>query len=152
MEYAHICQERWRHDFSGFDHIQSYLLGPTWSVFDIFEAATSGSKMCARIVVPALAPSLLRRSQWHFADTYVCGSGVHCKISAQLFKAIFNRKKYHISYTFLQICFRYSYETWQGHCLGYGALCLGIWFLMCIRSYVKIYTIFESYWWIFAYV
>ena len=31
----------------------------------------SGSKMCAQIIVPTLAPSLLQRSQWYFADTYL---------------------------------------------------------------------------------
>ena len=35
--------------------------------------------MCARIFVPALAPSLTQRSELYFADTYTLGGpGVQC--------------------------------------------------------------------------
>ena len=46
------------------------------NVFDRFKATATaggggGSKMCARSFMPNLAPSILQRSQWHFADTYL---------------------------------------------------------------------------------
>ena len=44
----------------------------TYNVFDRFEgtAAGGGPNMCAQIFVPDLAPLILERSQWYFADTY----------------------------------------------------------------------------------
>ena len=80
-----------------------------WNLYglDWFEAAAAESKMCYQIFVPDLAPSILQRYRWYFANIYIY-------ISCSRFHgmaAIFHGKKSHFC-TFLPVYFGYSNETW----------------------------------------
>ena len=87
-------------------NIGTYMFLTAW-----FEAAVAfavlGSRICTEIFAFHLAPSIVQRSPWYFAHTYLGGPGVQYEIWAQMLKGL----KSHF-YTFLEIYIGYSNETW----------------------------------------
>ena len=90
------------------EHIKQYIIRShikwgTYMCFDWLEAVATtlvGSKMCNWIFVRDLAPSILQRSRWYFAHTYLGWSRIAVqKLGSKCLKfremvAILNRKNH----------------------------------------------------------